>query len=81
MGQCINSIRWCDDHSHPWYVFLCSVQPLALVAKTTNLQKVQFAWHIMRSEDYEKQVKAKGDVKKFDFIHMIQVLGVCFVDI
>ncbi|XP_034430021.1 histamine N-methyltransferase A-like [Hippoglossus hippoglossus] len=46
----------------------------ALVAKTTSLQKVQFAWHIMHSEDYEKQVKAKGDVKKFDFIHMIQML-------
>ncbi|XP_062258282.1 histamine N-methyltransferase A-like [Platichthys flesus] len=46
----------------------------ALVAKTTSLQKVQFAWHIMHSGDYEKQVKAKGDVKKFDFIHMIQMI-------
>lgn len=27
----------------------------------------------MRHEDYERQVKAQKDVKKFDFIHMIQV--------
>ncbi|KAM9347760.1 histamine N-methyltransferase A-like [Symphorus nematophorus] len=46
----------------------------ALVAKTTNLQKIPFGWHIMNSEDYEKQVKAKGDMKKFDFIHMIQMI-------
>ncbi|XP_060944798.1 histamine N-methyltransferase A-like isoform X2 [Limanda limanda] len=46
----------------------------ALVAKTTSLQKVQFAWHIMHSGDYEKKVKVKGDVKKFDFIHMIQMI-------
>ncbi|KAM9385563.1 histamine N-methyltransferase-like [Pholidichthys leucotaenia] len=46
----------------------------ALVAKTTNIQKIPFAWHTMSSEDYEKQVKAKGDVKKFDFIHMIQMI-------
>ncbi|XP_026233010.1 histamine N-methyltransferase-like [Anabas testudineus] len=50
----------------------------ALVAKTTNLQKVPFAWHIMSSEDYQKQVKATGAMKKFDFIHMIQMLY--FVD-
>uniref|UniRef100_A0A4W6DEX8 Histamine N-methyltransferase n=1 Tax=Lates calcarifer TaxID=8187 RepID=A0A4W6DEX8_LATCA len=46
----------------------------ALVAKTTNLQKIPFAWHIMISEDYEKQMKAEGDMKRFDFIHMIQML-------
>lgn len=34
----------------------------------------------MSSEDYEKQVKAKGDVKRFDFIHMIQVLRLCISD-
>ncbi|XP_068186250.1 histamine N-methyltransferase-like [Antennarius striatus] len=50
----------------------------ALIAKTPNLQKIPFVWHSMSSEDYEKQVKAKGDVKKFDFIHMIQMLY--FVD-
>ncbi|XP_070770883.1 histamine N-methyltransferase-like [Enoplosus armatus] len=46
----------------------------ALVAKTTNLQKIPFVWHIMHSEDYERQVKAKGDIKRFDFIHMIQMI-------
>ncbi|KAK1903340.1 Histamine N-methyltransferase A [Dissostichus eleginoides] len=46
----------------------------ASVAKIANLQKIPFGWHIMHSEDYEKQVKAKGDVKKFDFIHMIQMI-------
>ncbi|XP_042351193.1 histamine N-methyltransferase-like [Plectropomus leopardus] len=50
----------------------------ALVAMTTNLQKIPFAWHIMPSENYERQVKAKGDMKRFDFIHMIQMLY--FVD-
>lgn len=47
---------------------------IALVAKTPNLQKIPFAWHLMTSENYEKQVKAKGDIKKFDFIQMVQVL-------
>ncbi|XP_034549786.1 histamine N-methyltransferase-like [Notolabrus celidotus] len=46
----------------------------ALVAKTPDLQKIKYGWHIMGSEDYEKQVKAKGDMKKFDFIHMIQMI-------
>ncbi|KAK9537405.1 hypothetical protein VZT92_005027 [Zoarces viviparus] len=46
----------------------------ALVAKTPNLQKIPFAWHLMNSENYETQVKAKGDMKKFDFIQMIQMI-------
>uniref|UniRef100_A0A1A7WAV2 Histamine N-methyltransferase n=1 Tax=Iconisemion striatum TaxID=60296 RepID=A0A1A7WAV2_9TELE len=46
----------------------------ALVVKTANLQKISFSWHITSSEDYEKQVKAKGELKKFDFIHMIQMI-------
>uniref|UniRef100_A0A3B3ZIV4 Histamine N-methyltransferase n=1 Tax=Periophthalmus magnuspinnatus TaxID=409849 RepID=A0A3B3ZIV4_9GOBI len=46
----------------------------ALVAKTANLKNVQFHWHIMSSEDYEKQVKAVEHVKKFDLIHMIQMI-------
>ncbi|KAF6723404.1 Histamine N-methyltransferase A [Oryzias melastigma] len=44
----------------------------ALVAKSPQIQKIPFSWHPMSSEDYEKMVKAKGDAKKFDFIHMIQ---------
>ncbi|XP_029980485.1 histamine N-methyltransferase A-like [Sphaeramia orbicularis] len=46
----------------------------ALIAKTPNLQKIPFSFHIMKSEEYETQVKAKGDAKKFDFIHMIQMI-------
>ncbi|XP_068614025.1 histamine N-methyltransferase-like [Brachionichthys hirsutus] len=46
----------------------------ALIAKTPNLKEIPFDWHSMSSEDYEKRVKAKGDVRKFDFIHMIQML-------
>lgn len=56
-------------------LFYCQFSSLAaLVAKTPNLQTIPFAWHIMHSGEYEKAVKAKGDMKKFDFIHMIQVL-------
>ncbi|XP_043987245.1 histamine N-methyltransferase-like [Gambusia affinis] len=43
----------------------------ALATKTADLKKIQFSWHIMSSEDYEK---AKGGIKKFDFIHMIQMI-------
>lgn len=32
----------------------------------------------MHHEDYERQVKTQKDVKKFDFIHMIQVLWIFF---
>lgn len=53
---------------------IASSLPLAaLVAKTPNLAKIPFTWHIMHSGDYEKAVQAKGTMKKFDFIHMIQV--------
>uniref|UniRef100_A0A3P9LZZ2 Histamine N-methyltransferase n=1 Tax=Oryzias latipes TaxID=8090 RepID=A0A3P9LZZ2_ORYLA len=46
----------------------------ALVAKTPQMQTIPFSWHAMSSEEYEKLVKTKGDVKKFDFIHMIQMI-------
>ncbi|XP_054471913.1 histamine N-methyltransferase A-like isoform X2 [Anoplopoma fimbria] len=46
----------------------------ALVAKTANLQKIPFTWHMVGSENYEKQVKAKVALKKFDFIHMVQMI-------
>uniref|UniRef100_UPI003AAAF6A8 histamine N-methyltransferase-like n=1 Tax=Centroberyx gerrardi TaxID=166262 RepID=UPI003AAAF6A8 len=46
----------------------------ASVAKTPNLQKIPFVWHTMTSGKYEKQVRGKGDMKRFDFIHMIQML-------
>lgn len=46
-----------------------------LILRTTNLEKIPFVWNIMRSEEYICQVKATGDVKKFDLIHMIHVLA------
>ncbi|RVE57735.1 hypothetical protein OJAV_G00202170 [Oryzias javanicus] len=46
----------------------------ALVAKSPQIQKIPFSWHAMSSEDYEKLVRAKGDGRKFDFIHMIQMI-------
>ncbi|XP_012994564.1 histamine N-methyltransferase [Esox lucius] len=46
----------------------------ALVRRTPSLQKIPFSWHTMTCEDYEKQVKEKGNMKRFDFIHMIQML-------
>ncbi|XP_029967936.1 histamine N-methyltransferase A-like [Salarias fasciatus] len=45
-----------------------------LVAKSPSLQKIPFGWHVMHSEDYAKQEKLKPDRKKFDFIHMIQMI-------
>lgn len=46
----------------------------ALLTRTPNLQKIPFAWHRMTSAEYISQVKATGNPKKFDLIHMIQVL-------
>lgn len=46
----------------------------ALVAKTAHLQKVPIAWHAMTCGEYEKQVKDKEQNKRFDLIHMIQML-------
>lgn len=45
----------------------------ALVAKTSSLQNILFEWHAMTSEEYEKN-QVHG-VKRFDFIHMIQVMS------
>ncbi|KAM8857318.1 histamine N-methyltransferase A-like [Synchiropus picturatus] len=46
----------------------------ALVKKTPSVQNVPFTWHVVHSEEYVKQEKAKADIKKFDFIHMIQMI-------
>ncbi|XP_078408606.1 histamine N-methyltransferase [Cetorhinus maximus] len=35
---------------------------------------ISFTWNQMRSEEYEKQNKERNENKKFDFIHMIQML-------
>lgn len=43
-----------------------------------DLQNVSFIWHQLTSLEYEQQVKEKGTHKKFDFIHMIQVMDMAF---
>ncbi|NWT65717.1 HNMTL methyltransferase, partial [Prunella himalayana] len=45
-----------------------------LVNQSPDLQNVSFIWHQLTSLEYEQQVKEKGTQKKFDFIHMIQML-------
>ncbi|NWS68860.1 HNMTL methyltransferase, partial [Crotophaga sulcirostris] len=45
-----------------------------LVNQAPDLQNVSFIWHQLTSSEYEQQVKEKGAHKKFDFIHMIQML-------
>ncbi|XP_061924462.1 histamine N-methyltransferase-like [Entelurus aequoreus] len=46
----------------------------ALVKTTGNLQKIPFTWNTMPSEEYIQKAIGSGDVKTFDFIHMIQML-------
>lgn len=38
------------------------------------MQNIPIKWHLSSSEEYVRQVKSTEGVKKFDFIHMIQVL-------
>uniref|UniRef100_A0A2K5KBD9 Histamine N-methyltransferase n=1 Tax=Colobus angolensis palliatus TaxID=336983 RepID=A0A2K5KBD9_COLAP len=45
-----------------------------LVAKTSNLESVQFAWHNETSSEYQRRMLEKKEVQKWDFIHMIQML-------
>ncbi|XP_076015307.1 histamine N-methyltransferase-like [Genypterus blacodes] len=45
-----------------------------LLSNNEPLKKIPFVWHSMTCEDYAKEVKAKEDMKKFDFIHMVQML-------
>uniref|UniRef100_A0A8B9V536 HNMTL methyltransferase n=1 Tax=Anas zonorhyncha TaxID=75864 RepID=A0A8B9V536_9AVES len=45
-----------------------------LVNQAPDLQGVSFIWHQLTSSEYEQQVKEKCINKKFDFIHMIQML-------
>ncbi|XP_054825869.1 histamine N-methyltransferase-like isoform X1 [Eublepharis macularius] len=43
-------------------------------AKTSNLENIKFTWHKETSSEYESRTKANGDMKKWGFIHMIQML-------
>ncbi|XP_049745209.1 histamine N-methyltransferase [Loxodonta africana] len=45
-----------------------------LVAKTSNLENIKFAWHKETSSEYQNRMMEKNELQKWDFIHMIQVL-------
>lgn len=45
-----------------------------LVAKTSNLENIKFAWHKETSSEYQNRVMEKKVLQKWDFIHMIQML-------
>ncbi|XP_069717647.1 histamine N-methyltransferase-like [Phaenicophaeus curvirostris] len=45
-----------------------------LVAKTPNLENVKFTWHKETAYEYESRMNAEKKSKKWDFIHMIQML-------
>ncbi|NXC33334.1 HNMT methyltransferase, partial [Campylorhamphus procurvoides] len=44
------------------------------VAQTSNLGNVKFTWHNETASEYESRMNAEKKSKKWDFIHMIQVL-------
>ncbi|XP_074857101.1 histamine N-methyltransferase [Carettochelys insculpta] len=44
------------------------------VTKTANLEDIKFTWHKETSAEYESRTKEKKEFKKWDFIHMIQML-------
>uniref|UniRef100_A0A4X1SZX3 Histamine N-methyltransferase n=1 Tax=Sus scrofa TaxID=9823 RepID=A0A4X1SZX3_PIG len=45
-----------------------------LVAKTSNLENIKFAWHKETSSEYQNRMMQKKELQKWDFIHMIQML-------
>ncbi|XP_072328274.1 histamine N-methyltransferase-like isoform X1 [Scyliorhinus torazame] len=46
----------------------------ALVEEKCSGLNISFRWNQMSSEEYERQNKEKNESKKFDFIHMIEML-------
>ncbi|NXU23890.1 HNMT methyltransferase, partial [Thalassarche chlororhynchos] len=44
------------------------------VAETSNLENVKFTWHEETAYEYESRMNAEKNSKKWDFIHMIQML-------
>ncbi|KFV82608.1 Histamine N-methyltransferase [Struthio camelus australis] len=44
------------------------------VAKTSNLENIKFTWHKETAYEYESRMNAEKDSKKWDFIHMVQML-------
>lgn len=46
-----------------------------LVAKTSNMENIKFAWHKETSSEYQKRIVEEAEEPpKWDFIHMIQML-------
>lgn len=53
---------------------------LELVAKTSNLENIKFAWHKETSSEYQNRIMEKKEFQKWDFIHMIQVRNIyCYI--
>ncbi|XP_005509011.2 histamine N-methyltransferase isoform X1 [Columba livia] len=44
------------------------------VAETSGLENVKFTWHEETSHEYESRMNAEKKSKKWDFVHMIQML-------
>ncbi|NXJ93909.1 HNMT methyltransferase, partial [Corythaixoides concolor] len=44
------------------------------VAEASNLENVKFTWHKETAYEYESRMNAEKKTKKWDFIHMIQML-------
>ncbi|NWI35312.1 HNMT methyltransferase, partial [Picathartes gymnocephalus] len=44
------------------------------VAQTSNLENIKFTWHKETAHEYESRMNAEKKTKKWDFIHMIQML-------
>ncbi|KFQ33089.1 PREDICTED: histamine N-methyltransferase [Merops nubicus] len=44
------------------------------VAETSNLENVKFTWHEETAYEYESRMSAEKKPKKWDFIHMVQML-------
>ncbi|XP_066088854.1 histamine N-methyltransferase [Saccopteryx bilineata] len=45
-----------------------------LVAKSSNLKNIKFAWHNETASEYQNRMIEKKELQKWDFIHMVQVL-------
>ncbi|XP_078511982.1 histamine N-methyltransferase A-like [Lissotriton helveticus] len=45
-----------------------------LIARTSILRNVNFTWHNKTSAEFESEMKGSHEQKKYDFIHMIQML-------
>lgn len=53
---------------------------LELVAKTSNLENIKFAWHKETSSEYQNRMMEKKELQRWDFIHMIQVGNIyCYI--